>query len=77
MVLQNFRGIDKAVSELIRPETLARYRASAAALENRAVFEIPDMLERIFDQPMGQDMDRSAQGTERTGDDPALIFRAT
>jgi hypothetical protein len=49
MVLHNFREIDKAVAKLIEPATLARHRANAEALHNRAVFEIPGMLERIFD----------------------------
>src|SRR5271170_4547759 len=41
MVLRNFSGIDRAVADLIEPAMLERYRANAAALENRAVFEIP------------------------------------
>ena len=49
MVLHNFREIDKAVAQLIEPATLARYRANAEALHNRAVFEIPEILERIFE----------------------------
>jgi hypothetical protein len=48
MVLRNFSGIDRAVADLIEPATLERYRANAAALENRAVFEIPAILEEIF-----------------------------
>ncbi len=48
MVLRNFRGIAGAVEELLEPSTYARMRANAAALGNRAVFEIPDMLERIL-----------------------------
>lgn len=48
MVLRNFRGIGRAVEELLEPVTYARMRGNAAALTNRAVFEIPDMLERIL-----------------------------
>ena len=47
-VLRNFRGIATAVEELLAPDTYARMRANAAALSNRAVFEIPGMLERIL-----------------------------
>jgi Glycosyltransferase family 28 C-terminal domain len=50
MVLRSFREIDRAVAQLIDPATLERCRSNAAALKNRAVFEIPDMLERIFQQ---------------------------
>jgi UDP-N-acetylglucosamine:LPS N-acetylglucosamine transferase len=48
IVLRNFRRIDAAVAKLIEPATLARYRTNAASLNNRAVFEIPGMLDRIF-----------------------------
>jgi hypothetical protein len=47
-VLGSFKEIEPAVARLIDLVTLARYRANAAALENRAVFEIPDILEQIF-----------------------------
>jgi len=48
LVLPNFRGIAEAVSRLLEPETYQRYRAYAAAQDNRAVFEIPEMLEGIL-----------------------------
>jgi hypothetical protein len=51
LVLPNFRDIGAAVEELLEPDTYAGMRAKAAALSNRAVFEIPDMLERILAQP--------------------------
>jgi 1,2-diacylglycerol 3-beta-galactosyltransferase len=50
VVLQNFKRIENAVAQLIEPATLSRYRANAAALENRAVFEIPAILEEILDR---------------------------
>jgi hypothetical protein len=46
VVLPNFRGIAAAVAELLR--SLDQYRARVAQIENRAVFEIPDILERIL-----------------------------
>ena len=48
MVLRNFRGIGAAVEQLLEPATYDRMRANAAAQSNRAVFEIPDMLESIL-----------------------------
>lgn len=48
LVLPNFRGIAGAVDELLEPEAYARFRAAAAALQNRAVYEIPDILESIL-----------------------------
>jgi 1,2-diacylglycerol 3-beta-galactosyltransferase len=58
MVLRNFRGIAAAVEQLLEPAGYARMRANAAALSNRAVFEIPDMLGAILarnggTQPVG------------------------
>lgn len=48
IVLRNFKRVEKAVAQLIEPATLGRYRANAAALDNRAVFEIPEMLQKIL-----------------------------
>jgi len=48
VVLRNFRHVEQAIAKLIEPATLARYRSNAAALKNRAVFEIPDVFDRIF-----------------------------
>jgi 1,2-diacylglycerol 3-beta-galactosyltransferase len=36
-----------AVGELLRPENFEKFRKNAAALNNRAVFEIPEILRRI------------------------------
>jgi 1,2-diacylglycerol 3-beta-galactosyltransferase len=48
LVLSNFRGIRQAVANLLEPETYERYRANAAARNNRAIFEIPEILEKIL-----------------------------
>jgi UDP-N-acetylglucosamine:LPS N-acetylglucosamine transferase len=53
LVLYNFAKIDAAVAELIEPTALAVYRTNAAALHNRAVFEIPEILERILEHSRG------------------------
>jgi Glycosyltransferase family 28 C-terminal domain len=47
IVLKSFSQIVPAVEKLIDPAALTKYRANAAALHNRAVFEIPPMLEEI------------------------------
>ncbi|MBD2727332.1 UDP-N-acetylglucosamine--LPS N-acetylglucosamine transferase [Nostoc sp. FACHB-892] len=51
IVVRDFRDINQAVAKLIEPETLARYRANAAAINNKAVFEVVDILEGILEQP--------------------------
>jgi 1,2-diacylglycerol 3-beta-galactosyltransferase len=48
IVLRNFRYIVQVVAELLQPENYRRFHAYAAAIENRAVFEIPDMLDKIL-----------------------------
>jgi len=49
VVLPNFRSIVRAVEELLEPSAFARFRAATERLHNRAVFEIPDILESIGD----------------------------
>ncbi|MGH9453360.1 MAG: glycosyltransferase [Terriglobia bacterium] len=48
LVVGSFRQIARAVEELLAPENYSRFRANAAALHNRALFEVPDILERIL-----------------------------
>ena len=48
IVLKNFRDIARAVSRLLEPVAYQRYRERAAAQHNRAVFEIPGILETIL-----------------------------
>jgi UDP-N-acetylglucosamine:LPS N-acetylglucosamine transferase len=48
MVLPNFRPIAQAVAQLLEPTAYARFRAATERLQNRAIFEIPDILERIL-----------------------------
>ena len=50
IVLPNFRGIARAVEQLLEPAAYEGYRRAAECLNNRAVFEIPDVLEKILGQ---------------------------
>jgi UDP-N-acetylglucosamine:LPS N-acetylglucosamine transferase len=63
LVLRSFAKIDAAVAQLVEPTALARLKASAAALQNRAVFEIPEILAKIFERSRGS----------RPADGPALV----
>ncbi|MBZ5724324.1 MAG: galactosyldiacylglycerol synthase [Acidobacteriia bacterium] len=47
IVLPNFRAIARAVDELLEPAAYARFRAATERNHNRAVFEIPDILEKL------------------------------
>ncbi len=47
IVLPHFRGIARAVEDLLAPDAYSRFREATGRQHNRAVFEIPDILERI------------------------------
>ncbi|MGA8143526.1 MAG: glycosyltransferase [Candidatus Acidiferrales bacterium] len=63
-VLNSFKEIVPAVARLIDPPTLERYRANAAAMNNQAVFEIPAILEKIFERSHST----PSVGTETSGE---------
>jgi UDP-N-acetylglucosamine:LPS N-acetylglucosamine transferase len=48
IVLENFREIEDAVKKLIASDQLEAIKKKISALDNRAVFEIPGILERIL-----------------------------
>ncbi len=48
VVLPSFREIDRGLAELLDPANFARFRANAAAIKNRAVFEIPEILDSLL-----------------------------
>lgn len=65
IVLRSFRDIARAVEQLLRPANLLRYRANAAALENRAVFEIPPILRGIVEGAFGAESPSYSGPTRR------------
>ncbi len=48
LVVSSFDGICGAVEELLKPGNYDRFRAAAESQKNCAIFEIPDMLEKII-----------------------------
>ncbi len=48
IVVRSHRQVAGAVAELLKPGELAQFRARAAAMENRAIFEIPAIFEKIL-----------------------------
>lgn len=48
IVLRSFRNIESAVRDLLAGDHLQRMKARAGALQNRALFEIPPVLEHIL-----------------------------
>ncbi|HTV94750.1 MAG TPA: glycosyltransferase [Steroidobacteraceae bacterium] len=67
IVLESFRLVDEGVREIIA--RLGEFRASLAQVKNRAVFEIPDILERI----LRSDPARPARSVEHDARGPALV----
>ena len=53
VVLNNFRSIEDAMRSALANGELARMKANAAALNNQAVFEIPEILARIARRCLG------------------------
>jgi UDP-N-acetylglucosamine:LPS N-acetylglucosamine transferase len=50
LVVHKFSTIAQAVAELLQPENFDRFRHNAAATENHALFEIPEILQTILDR---------------------------
>ena len=48
IVLPDFRGIAPAVENLLERRAFASFRGATERLQNRAIFEIPDILEEIL-----------------------------
>jgi hypothetical protein len=48
IVVRSHRQMAGAVAELLMPGELEQFRARTAAMENRAVFEIPSIFEEIL-----------------------------
>ncbi len=50
LVVTSYDRVAQAVEELLQPERYARFRANAAAVQNRAVYEAVDWLSIILDR---------------------------
>ena len=51
IVLKNFRDIAQGVRQLLEPTTLTEFRRNVAALDNRAIFEIPEIFAELLGEP--------------------------
>jgi 1,2-diacylglycerol 3-beta-galactosyltransferase len=51
IVLKSFREVALGVREMLVPEKLQEFRKNVAATENRAIFEIPEILARLLGEP--------------------------
>jgi hypothetical protein len=51
IVLKSFREVVAGVKQMMDPVKLLEFRKNVAALENRAIFEIPEILAKLLDEP--------------------------
>jgi len=51
IVLKNFREIVSGVQRMLEPANLQTFRRNVAAFENRAIFEIPEILAYLLGEP--------------------------
>jgi hypothetical protein len=54
IVLNNFGEIVEGLKEILQPGKLAEFRRNTEALNNRAVFEIPEILEKLLGEAAGR-----------------------
>jgi 1,2-diacylglycerol 3-beta-galactosyltransferase len=48
IVVKSFRQVADGVRQILEPANLTEFRKNVAALNNRAIFEIPDMLAKLL-----------------------------
>ena len=59
IVLDNFRSVADGVRKIVEPATLARLKNNVKALNNQALFEIPEILAGLMLEP-GQQEDQQS-----------------
>ena len=55
IVLKSFREAVQGASRMLEPDTLAEFRKNVAALDNRAIFEIPEILAKLLCESTSQE----------------------
>jgi 1,2-diacylglycerol 3-beta-galactosyltransferase len=54
IVLDSFRDVAAGVRRMLDPATLAEFRKNLAAQDNRAIFEIPEILARLLGETQNE-----------------------
>jgi len=63
IVLRSFREVVSGVQRMLDPAALAEFRKNVGALDNRAIFEIPEILDKLLRESAGpQTSQVSGQG---------------
>jgi hypothetical protein len=66
IVLKSFREVVAGVREMVEPARLKEFRKNVEAIENRAIFEIPEILARLMGEPAVH-LEASGQETSKLG----------
>jgi UDP-N-acetylglucosamine:LPS N-acetylglucosamine transferase len=66
IVLRSFREVVSGVHRMLEPANLAEFRKNVAALENRAIFEIPEILDKLLRESADAQAPASATGALQT-----------
>lgn len=60
IVLKGFRDVVAGVRQMLEPANLAEFRRNVAALDNRAIFEIPEILAKLLGESANASADPTA-----------------
>jgi hypothetical protein len=52
LVVGNFKDVERAVAKILEPQNISRFHQNAEGMQNRALFEIPEILQRILNGRM-------------------------
>lgn len=63
IVLRSFREVVSGVQRILDPATLAEFRKNVAALDNRAIFEIPEILDKLLRDSASQQTSQTTSTT--------------
>ena len=66
IVLHSFREVVGGVQQMLEPATLADLRKNVDALNNRAIFEIPEILDKLLRESADRQGSRTGAGDLQT-----------
>jgi len=67
IVLKSFREAVTGVQQMLEPATLVEFRKNIAALENRAIFEIPEILAKLLGEAPAANAEQTPRPTVQAG----------
>jgi hypothetical protein len=65
IVLKSFRDVVAGAQQMLEPTNLAEFRKNVTALENRAVFEVPEILAKLVGESSGASTEQDPRLTSK------------